>query len=574
MTLTYADCVVLLSTFIRKQNLKAPGEFGSGAIGHLFDALYREEGDFAESQRSVFPRSEREITESIWYQVAAGAKTPPEEPPPFTFDQVMSAIGTLSFVLGDAGPVAATGVNVLQNIVDNASRRLEWMRSIAQVSNPPDSPYQTVIDQLKAKIDDAQVVQDIESIQENVNKVQSMLNKVLIDPKDVKAAASGRIRTGNSLTKDYVLGSEGLGAVFALIDSEAWGRIQSADGSPAGRTLDAMLHRNPNYAQATVSVYLHVLLTVVNGLLAYAFIYGLPERALHSGWDGTNDDGSRYDPLTALVASRTVHSPAPTAWSVLELLFDRLNPETVDNPASWLGRLKDANSSWSAILARLSDVTLSTGQPAYRNKMWYLEKTKSSTRVITAKDSVVLHLWDVVTKSACQDGQVAFVDNTLNAAVRDAFVAPYRTFRTHLTQSWAMSDDAVTAILYSLTSSVAAAVEGETAIQVALWNKDFSSFDYPLVPDGSASLYNDVFWTEASVHDAALKDAATPGFLATSQGRDVCAWLGSVLAVYLAAYRFDVDLTNNTTTVEVSTVVRDLLAGVHLAVARMIGEQV
>jgi VHL beta domain len=575
MATTYQYNVQLLSNFLRKQTIVAP--FGSvwAAIPNLFDAIMTEKGDFTAKGTGDFSVATHTIDTAIWYQ-KADTKLPLPEPSLFTFDNILSVVGMLSFAIPDVGMFAFAGVGALQQVVDNVSRELDEKVKLSEVSNPPPDPFQHVVDALVAKADSDEVKRDINTIFGQIHAVQAVLNEYLLSPSqfvpsDLKASRGRPIRaikTRPGLTREHILdGQQGLGQIFAIEASDTWRKLAGADVAYKDMPLDLGFQQNPYYYQATLTAFLHATVTMLTAMQAYAFLYPLPPKAFEPDWDGTNPDGTPYNPIQAIRATKGV---APTgnlpknAWDALNTVFDRVNPS---GELSFIPRLREVNDIWSIIYTRLSAVALRTGLPANRNGYWYLETDKNLTRQVSGSDlnGMGTDKWDVITEEACSNDQVAFLDWNLTT---EKFIGSYTRFHTHLTQNWQVG------LGNDFTSGFFSTFEIAALGPYVQWlNDHFKEHNYPLIKNSGDAQepLNEVFWTAASSNNASLNNANQPGFLSTQQGADVCAWLGFLLSRYCEAYGFDIDLGKDTNTLDFIHLIAKLFYGVYMATGQFLG---
>ena len=284
---------------------------------------------------------------------------------------------------------------------------------LSEVSNPPPDPFQHVIDDLNAKADTDQVENDINTMFSQIHAIQSLLNEYLASPSqfvptDLKASRGGgplkALKTRPGLTKEYVLDKQqGLGQIFAIEASDTWRKLAGANDEYRHKTIEAELQQNPSYAQATVTAFLHAAVTMITAMQAYAFLYPLPPKAFEPGWDGTNPDGTPYNPIQAIQATKGQTPPANVpinGWDALNTVFDRVNPS---GPLSFLSRLKEIDDIWSSIYARLNMVALQTGLAANRHGYWYLETDKSVSREVSGLDMDNDIKWDVITDGGLRE---------------------------------------------------------------------------------------------------------------------------------------------------------------------------
>lgn len=578
MATTYRHNVQILSNFLRKQKIVAPSGPVRAAIPNLFEAIMLEQGDFASKGTGGFPFANRTIDTTLWYQKAA-SKPPLPEAPIFTFDNLMSTLGMLSFAIPDVGMFAYAGVGTLQQVVDNVTKQQDLQMKLSEVSNPPPDPFQHVIDDLKAKADTAQVENDINTLFGQIHAIQAVLNEYLLSPSqfvpsDLKAPRSGgpikALKTRPGLTKEHVLDKQqGLGQIFTIEASDTWRKLAGANNEYRNQTIEAELQHNPSYAQATLTAFLHAAVTMLTAMQAYAFLYPLPPKAFEPGWDGKNPDGTPYDPIQAIRATKGQTPPANlpiNGWDALNTVFDRVNPS---GGLSFIPRLKEIDEIWRIIYARLSAVALQTGLPAHRNLFyWHLETDKSLNRQVSAIDMNNDTRWDIITQDVCENNQVAFVDWNLPT---EKFIASYNHFQTHLNAHWEVGTGD------SDLSKTLSTLEIAALGSYVLWlNNNFTDLDYPLVyppvgPQIVLPALNEVFWTPASSNDASLNNARQPGFLSTQQGADVCAWLGLILSKYCEAYGFDIDLDKDINTLDFAHLIKSIFYGVYMATGQFLG---
>jgi hypothetical protein len=113
------------------------------------------------------------------------------------------------------------------------------------------------------------------------------------------------IKPSASATKSYLLSLNALGGIFALERKSAWRKLAGADQQWTNGPFDAQLNSNPTYAMVSLSAFVHFVVSVVTGLLAYALLYPLPERAFQPNWDHTDDTGKPYEAKTAIRATKS-----------------------------------------------------------------------------------------------------------------------------------------------------------------------------------------------------------------------------------------------------------------------------
>ena len=82
----------------------------------------REQGDFASKGKGDFPLANSMIDQTLWYQKAA-SKPPLPQVSIFTFDNLLSVLGMLSFAIPEVGMFAYAGVGAIQQIADNATNQ-------------------------------------------------------------------------------------------------------------------------------------------------------------------------------------------------------------------------------------------------------------------------------------------------------------------------------------------------------------------------------------------------------------------------------------------------------------------
>lgn len=581
----YKDTAEYLSNFIRCQSVTDSKTMAEGvsekdyAKVNLFSAIYAGKGDFNKNTLVSFQSANEPITSSLWHKKSR-TKPNVEKPELFTFDDALSSIGVLTSCFGDKADVMFAP---LESLAKNSAKRLEWMRKTSQVKNPPNNPYQEVVNQLKEKIDDTSVHETISTVFEQVNDIQEMLNTILHDPSDPHSAANGKIKTSASRTKKYVLGNDGLGAVFKLVRSTEWGLLVDADSKWINKTIDKNLHLKPSYSDVTFNPFMHASLTIVNALLAYAFLYPLPDEAFGLNWDGNvwdENDKQRnpYNYKKAIKATKSVSSQDfhNTSWDALLILADRLD-STRNLNSSFVKRLRHAKQIWSRIFQRLNMVSMQVNLPAKRNGYWYLDEGKSQTIEVDVDEAYGdLEKWNIVCDNSCGRDHVALYDSSLNTPIRDGFIEPYRHFSTTLNLNWHVDGDTESVLvgIFSLGTTAAG-----TAILVKSLNDNFSAFHYPLERGGDHSdddvqerTYDEVFWTAYSPDYEKLWYADRPGYLATQQGRDTIAWLGLVLQNYCSAYNFSIDTKNDTNTLQFAEVVHDLYTKTHQVIDGLLGE--
>ncbi len=589
MAMTYGHSVDLLTHFLRDQDIRKfhsparplvptgrPEEPQGLALVHsalleaapasllacLIDAVQNGLGDFSDAQPKDFPERDTAIEQSLWYrQSKSPDKQLPDEPALFSFDNGISALSTLAWASPEGGAAASAGLTAFKDLADNEGKRWAWMSKLAEVSNPPANPYDTVVDKICSKIDNTDIRRDIRAVFVDINTVQAMLNQVLPNPKEARSVRLGAVQA-HGLEKAFILGDRGLGAVFRLLDSAAWGGLLDAQADWVQYTVDARLSVNPSYAEATLSALSHAATTVVNGLLAYIYLYPLPTEAFDGHWDQTVADPKdptgqrrlRYDPDAAVKATKNTTPPAYaryTAWGAVCILHQLIDPRS--KAPNLVSRLKAVNAIWQKICNRLVDnIEFRTHAPAVRNNLWYLDSDQSQSTGITAEQSSDNDRpWRVVCDDLCHDGQVVCTDKLLNAAQADGFLEPYRQFKTALTQSWhavvvdtSSFSSAFDSFAHLLVPTMAVESVGASLAKVSSLNSGFDHLEYPLVRGGdhhgTGLTYDDVFWASDAGQEAA-NDPRLPGFLSTSTGRDVCAYLAFVLNNYLEAYDFKID---------------------------------
>lgn len=584
-TCTYGQAVDLITHFIRDQNINDNFPDG-GIVGKLFHAMKNGLGDFSDEKRSAFPKHDNPITESIWWEKGTEAKKTPEEPSIFSFENGISALGTLAWALPEGGAFASAGVSLVKDLIENTEKRLAWAVKLSQVTNPPANPYDEIVSQVCDKIDDVDVRNDITSVFVEINTIQAMLNQVLLNPKDVTAARTGAIRTDGALDKGYVLGDRGLGATFRLLDSRQWGSLINADQAWIKHPITKSLLSNPEYSDLTLTALAHAATTVVNGLLAYVFLYPLPQEAFSPGWDRkiTNAKKARipYVPKDALRATAGTTPPTNyphTAWTALNILESLLDPgSTTPNIAT---RLAKADAVWQKIFDRLWNYigfgsfvgrrrSGSSSAEGGDSGQWMWFRPEDATKMIKVTTDMALgalggvRKWDYVT--GMRINQIACFDDSLNLEGYDAFLEPYRHFHTTLKLAWIDSGDA-DSIAKDVASFGATGVA--TAVRIKELNDSFSSFTYPLVAGGdkhgTGLTYNDVFWLLPDGQDGA-EFPDKPGFLSTSAGRDLCAYIGFVLNTYMEAYQYKIDMKTGVNLLTFTNALSTTFRGYHTLV--------
>lgn len=586
MASTYSNCVRRLSNFLRNQDFVSPSGDTQSAIANLYEAIMLEQGDFGSKGTIDFPAANREISDTIWHRRAA-RPTPLPELPTFSFDNAMSVLGMLSFAIPEIGMFAFAGVGAAQEILGNLGRQADLRVQLAQVSNPPPDPYKQIVDTLTATINTSEVTDDIDTMFGQIHAVQNVLNEYLRGPAqllrtDVGAAQPALLRalkTRPGLTREHVLDErQGLGRIFAIEASDAWSKLAGADAQYRKKPMDHGLRTNPTYAQASLTAFLHACLTMVTAMQAYALLYPLPPKAFEPGWDGKNPDGSAYDPIAAIKATRGVPPPAglpKNAWDALNTIFDRVNPA---GRMSFTNRLREIDEIWGLIYARLNAVTLRTGLPANRDGMWYLESDKDLSRDVSVNDmNGEMDKWAVVSADACEGDQVALLDWNLAS---ESAVDSYTRFHTVLNQEWASTighESDNSDFFRGFTTGFLTVFEGGGLLGYVEWlNEHYDRFEYPIKTDSTpvTGALSEVFWTARSTNDASLADARLPGFLSTQQGADTCAWLGLILDKYCAEYGFDLDLDNDTNTLDFARLVAKVFNGIYSSTGQFLGVQV
>ena len=163
------------------------------------------------------------------------------------------------------------------------------------------------------------------------------------------------------------------------------------------------------------------------------------------------------------------------------------------------------------------------------------------------------------------NSQVEFVDWNLPG---EQCIASYNNFHTHLTMNWSVG------LGDSFGTGFLSGFEIAGLGSYVLWlNEHFKDHTYPLRKgsEDTPGALNSAFWTAASSNDASLNDASQPGFLSTPQGADTCAWLGYILSQYCDAYGFDIDLDNDTNTLDFVHAVENIFYGVYMAAGQFLG---
>ena len=122
--------------------------------------------------------------------------------------------------------------------------------------------------------------------------------------------------------------------------------------------------------------------------------------------------------------------------------------------------------------------------------------------------------WNTVCNEACADGQVLCSDTLLNAAAHDAFLEPYRFFKTTLTQRWhvllvdtsSVGGFAGSIIKFVMPITAIIGIGAGGAVAVAM-NSSFGSLDYPVAPvgdhHGAGATCDEVFWQPDAGQEAA-----------------------------------------------------------------------
>jgi hypothetical protein len=618
---TYGDAAALLHTFLSSS--PDPTSIGTGAtpMDKLYRALTSNTGSFGPPPPPPPPSdvaAEREarliggmpLVElsvpwrdaaifdkanlgAFWYQRAAQQPDAPSAPG-WTLDDSLSTASMLAFAIPEVGAIMAAGISAFQHFVDNASQVRAAMQARVSLAT-------TITDELEKFMSKQAVNQELRDVISRTTILKSHLHDMLVDPLRVTSAPRG-LRADwvlSSRRKDWVLGPEYLGAVWDVVESDAFLSLMTeSDAMPYQDGPSLNLIEAPSLSMCTVDAYMQITGVVVNALILYSLISLMPEEALQPNWDPTS-----FDLMTAVRSpawnSIPNEQPGKSAYDCWETLRTYLDP---NKKPSWISRIDpqtgDARKAFDKIKARLDRINFGFNLPKQRDNYWFLQADGSA--------SVDLHEGSTANPdgeftSRCVDGQSEVTDTALSTK-QDTFAETYRNFRTTLGIHWSIGKSAsdVAIDIFSLGTSAAG-----SGIATALLNNNHGRFYSPWssnTGDGGApgGSYSQLCWrpdapdiklfpvkingVEADTAPPLLSDATlsitppkkmTPdatwcygwmkpiGFMDDPTGRDVVSWMGYVLTQYIADFNYKVDVGANVSTFSVAQMFYNGWSGVY-----------
>jgi hypothetical protein len=570
---TYRDAVNVLRTFYSGASA-ASAQRPSTPAAKLRLAIVESTGDWKAGGRAdahVTPPGKNQtdpldapVSNAVW-RLGKGDPTFDQERPLFGYADIGRALATIAFVIPEAGALVSAGVTVLTDAADRMGDRLTKMREAAQAEHPSESDADRVVANLIAYFEDKEVGQTIRNAYSTLDNVERAIDAILPTPSPGgpprgSLLASPEKRKGASLRE--------VGQVFALLDHEL-STLQNQTDRNIDHELRLGLRFNPKLSEASATDFAAIAARAASAMFAYTILaLHPPEAFTDAGWDA-----SSFDPVSALRqrGQDLVDDNLPTAGDALAILAAQID--------AFLVRMESVDSAWQKIDDRLNEIQFDGGQPAKRDKLWYLEKSRTvdetlSVRTLAAgvyqNRSDPAGLVGRSTSDLCHGDQVAVTDPAIDAApeANDRFLDPVRTFHTTATFNWSMDTNWADTVV----DTVAMGLLGRWATQ-DYYAENYPSLTYPITADMSPASggYPDCFWTPAPSAQAlaALSDATQPGFLDVAEGRDIVAWMAMVLEGYARAYRFSIEPANGITSMTIASDAAAILKALRAAVSNL-----
>jgi hypothetical protein len=603
---TYEDAIKTLLLFFDKEGLEyldnddinkvkdqlaSQPEEKDSPIDNLFKALYqkKDNSDFSDNYigSDAFKEKYRTtISNAIWYNKAP-QKTQPKDSQDVSIlsaDDLLDLFSTLSWAVPEAGPFLSAGCTIIKHMKDNMEKKqklydeeIKQKEENKEAKNPTTDGYTLVVKQIKDYMQKHEISTENRILFADLESLKDSILKIGLSPigsgdgeTDIPLKLKKEInelRQDTLLNRDFWLRQ--IGKVFDIVESSELQEIVFANSKFLDNEMEVNLYSKPTFKMVVFEAFIHVSLTIVTALLAYAYLYVLPDEAFtNKDWDKSKFDIDKA--LKTTDKNNLDGQNRKTASYALRLLHQQLE--------RYIERLKDASDIWRQIFERLKKVSFDCEQPAERNSLWYLEKSKQLTvNIVHLKENDLStgSINDLFTSRTCEDNQIVCLDDTLiNSDGHDLFLEGYFNFNTKLSITWEtgsldeLKDKVAQSWPNYLFEAEQFVVSPQTFLSSSELGNDVTKLLYSKLSTVREVIYPrrkdqegngdvprcDVFWTEGFEKEkiSSFRNACLPGFLQTQQGRDIIAWLALILNQYSEEYHFTLNLETQLSTVHIA----------------------